>query len=200
MLSLLLLSLAGVVLTSPVALAQPLGSQVDVKSGFGDEVYVKHGLLGTKDTEIRDRLGDGYTNKQGLFSSDKGINVLGNSYTKHKGLLSGTTVEARSILGDRVESRKTFFGLGPRKTTVDFSGVGSVVEQLLGKNFASARSMMPGMGSMGMGMGMNGMPPDSRMGGAPGLPDNKLDSAAGIGTPDQQPAPPMETMPRPYGP
>jgi hypothetical protein len=195
--------MAALALLSPMASAD-VPRSLDIKSGFGEELYVKHGLLGTKDTEMKDRLGDSFKDKHGILSSDHDLNVLGNSYSKHHGLLSGNSVEMRSILGDRIESKKTFFGLGPRKTTVDLSGVSSIVQQIAGKNLASMRMTMPGMGTgmgIGPGVGSTTLPGSIGAGSGfasgfqfPGSRDADLGAAQ-----DQMPAP-METMPKPYGP
>jgi hypothetical protein len=190
---LILLSITWGLSFAPDARADKPGT-LDVRTGFGEEVMVKHGLFGTTDTEVKDRLGDAYEDKNGLFSSEQGVNFLGNSYVKHKGLLSGTTVEGRSIFGDRIESKKSFFGLGPRKTTVDLSGVGSIVQQVTNKFLQPHVPVMSPYGAFIPGS-QTGMP----------SPENNLDAAAGLSSPvkplipEGQPAP-MQAMPRPYGP
>jgi hypothetical protein len=181
----------------------------DIRTGFGEEIYVNHGLFGTHETVMKDRLGDQYVKKHGLLGTkDEGVSIFGNGYEKHKGLIGGTQAEAHDILGDRVISKKTFLGLGPRKTQVDLSGMGSVVQQVAGKVFT--RTQMPGgfpmgapdLGSVGMGvpgMGAAGMGAEGK-GFQPfaAAPDNNLDAAAGLN--DAAHAPPMQPMPRPYGP
>jgi len=211
------------------AVAQGWGT-VDVKSGFGDEVKVHHGLFGTRDTEVKDRLGDGFIDKKGYFGTkDEGVSVLGNGYQKHRGLIGGTQVEARDIFGDKVASKKTFLGLGPRVTSVDFSGVGSIVQQFAAGHL---NTRMPTSGMVPMG---------GNYGGASSLPQwtgqdnrdsrdraqpepqrdaNPLDAQAGLISPDQyklpgngtaqpgadsgvngpNPGPPMQMMPKPYAP
>src|SRR2546430_148175 len=85
---LLTISIISLVATSTAALAKR--DSLDVQTGFGEELVVKHGLFGTKTTAVKDRLGDSYVNREGIFSQDKGANVFGNGYSKHHGLIGGT--------------------------------------------------------------------------------------------------------------
>jgi len=162
---------------------------LDIRSGFGEEIMVRHGLFGTEETMAKDRLGDGYIKKHGLFGTgETGVNVFGNSYVKHKGLLGGTQVEASSIFGDRIESKKGFLGLGRRQTSVDLGGVGTVVQGL----FANHKNAFVGMGAP-MGIGQPVAPDSAALARMPGgvqgvrpswspagMPTNDLDAAAGL--------------------
>jgi hypothetical protein len=153
---------------------------LDIRTGFGEEIYVKHGLLGNEETAARDRLGDQYVNKKGILGGeDKAVNVFGNRYVKHRGAfgLGGTTVQASSILGDKIYSKKGFLGLGPRQTTVDLSGVSSVAQQLIGKLHPHPAMMMAPDGTMVP----PGAMPQGMMGAPPMVPLNQLDQAAGLG-------------------
>lgn len=172
-----------------------MGGNWNIRTGFGDEIVVHHGLFGTKETLVKDRLGDGYIKKHGWFGTkETGVNLLGNSYDKEKGLLGGTQVEASSIFGDRIESKKSFLGLGRRQTNVDLSGVGSLVQGLVASqshHFISSGMPMgqPGMMPDAFPPGMpvpGGVTPGVRPNWSPGnIPNNPLDAAAGLGQPPQ---------------
>ncbi|HEY9776894.1 MAG TPA: hypothetical protein V6C81_24230 [Planktothrix sp.] len=170
---------------------------LDIRSGYGEEIYLKHGLLGNKETAVKDRLGDEYVNKKGILGGeDKSVNVFGNGYEKHRGIfgLGGTKVEAQTMLGDKMYSHKTFFGLGPRQTTVDLSGVSSVAQGLIGKLhqqvlMPDGNMMAPGMMSPGMTAPGAGAPSVNSWGMPYIAPTNPLDAAAGLApsTPLQNP-------------
>lgn len=58
--------------TGSAAVAYNLAGNTDIRTGFGDEIVVHHGLFGTKETLAKDRLGDGYISKHGpLGTSEK---------------------------------------------------------------------------------------------------------------------------------
>lgn len=181
--------------STSAVMAYHLAGNTDIRTGFGDEIVVHHGLFGTKETLVKDRLGDGYIKKHGVLgTSESGFNLLGNSYVKKKGLIGGTEVEASSIFGDRMESKKSFFGLGRRQTNVDLSGVGSMVQGI----FANHHFVNSGM-AMGQPAPMpDTAPPGSVPSLTPGvrsnwspanIPNNPLDQAAGLGGAPAQPNP-----------
>lgn len=158
------------------------GGNLNVRTGFGDEFQIHHGLFNlTKETEVKDRLGDAYINKKGLFGTkDTGVNFLGNSYRKHKGIIGGTQVQGADIFGDRISSHKTFLGMGRRQTNVDLSGMGSLVQQFVSSRHKAPMGMPGGM----MPGAMGGPPGGQAMDQAPAMmaPANNLDAAAGLGT------------------
>lgn len=129
-----ILSLMMAATTMAPALAR--GNDVVIKNGFGEEVQIKNGFFGRKTTIVKDRLGDGYSTKKGLFGTkEQQVNVLGNSFSRKKGLLGGSDVKGSSIFGDKVETKRGIFGR--RTTTIDASGVSSVVKNLWDKNKGS---------------------------------------------------------------
>src|ERR1700733_6500339 len=101
--------------------------------GNGDGVKYKHSLLGQKSMEAEDKLGDSYVRKRGLLGVNRetGASVLGNGFDVKHGLVSGKTFKAGDIFGDSIKSKKSFFGFGPRNTTVDVHGMGNVVHGFL---------------------------------------------------------------------
>ncbi len=112
--------------------------------GNGDGVKYKHSLLGQRSMQAEDKLGDSYVHKRGLLGINRetGASVLGNGFDVKHGLVSGKTYKASDILGDSFKSKKSFFGLGPRNTTVDVHGMGNVVHSYLHRS-------EPGMGYSG---------------------------------------------------
>lgn len=126
-----LLALILVAATSAPALAR--GNDLVVKSGFGDEVTIKHGLFGRKTTTVKDRMGNGYSSKGGLFGSkESSVSVIGNNLTRKKGWFGRSEVQGSTILGDKVSTKKGLFGR--RTTTVDVSGTSSAVKGLWDKH------------------------------------------------------------------
>ncbi|MGH7489348.1 MAG: hypothetical protein ACREMY_27670, partial [bacterium] len=154
------LSIVALFAAGQAALASNSGGNFDVKDGFGEELGMRHGWFGTKQTLVKDRLGDQMYSKKGLFGTkDSQVNVFGNGYRKHKGLLSGTEVQGQDIFGDKLYSKKSWFGMGRRQTNVDVSGVSSIAQQFIGKHF-SLGNKLPGMpGVPGMGMRPGEQPP-----------------------------------------
>jgi hypothetical protein len=114
--------------------------------GNGDGVKYKHSLLGQKSMEAEDKLGDSYVRKRGLLgvNRESGASVLGNGFDVKHGLVSGKTFKAGDIFGDSIKSKKSFFGFGPRNTTVDVHGMGNIVHGYLHRT-------EPGMGYGGGG-------------------------------------------------
>src|SRR5947207_601414 len=94
------------------------GNDWTLTTGMGDGVQVKHGWFGRKSVVVKDRLGDGYATKKGLFGTTQSeANVLGNTFTKKKGLLGGSDIEGHTIFGDTITTKKGIFGR--RTTTID---------------------------------------------------------------------------------
>lgn len=122
------------VATAGSALAKGIGD-LEIKTGGGEELTIKNGWFGKKTTSAKDRLGNKVEYSKGWFGS-KGasVSVLGNTFERKKGLFGSGDIQAHTILGDTVKSKKGWFGR--RKTTVDLSGVGSVVNNYFGKKKA----------------------------------------------------------------
>ena len=78
-----------------------LPGNLTVTTGAGDGLSIKHGWFGTRDVKVKDRLGDQFERKKGLFSRKTEANLLGNQVETKKGLLSGTTVNASDMFGDQ---------------------------------------------------------------------------------------------------
>lgn len=109
------------------------GDNFTIKTGFGDEITVKKGVLGRAEKVVTDRLGDKYVQKKGMFGgTTTEVNLLGNKLKKTKGWFGGSTIEGSTILGDTVTTKKGWFGR--KTTTVDVSGVTSLVQSLLSKS------------------------------------------------------------------
>lgn len=122
-----LLALMMVAVTSAPALAR--GNDLVIKSGFGDEVLIKNGFFGRKSTVVKDRMGNGFTTRGGMFGSGQSsVNVMGNNLTRKKGWFGQSEIKGGTILGDKVSTKKGLFGR--RTTTVDVSGTSSVVKNL----------------------------------------------------------------------
>lgn len=175
----LALSILGLLAAAPSVYAKDKPGSININDGFGEQFVINNGYFGTKSVGFQDRLGNAYVNKKGLFGTkDKEVKFLGNGYRKKKGILGGTQVEATSMLGDSIQSKKTWFGLGRRKTNVNLGGVSSVVQQFAANHFAKDRLPMPDA---------NGNV----------APDNALDAAAGLSTPKPDNGlVPMEPMPK----
>jgi hypothetical protein len=99
-----------------------------VNSGEGEEAIYKRGLLGNKRTMVKDRFGDKYENKRGIFglSKDNELGVLGNGARYHKGLLGNTETDVHTMFGDSVKYKKNVFGW--RRANVDLHGVSSLLD------------------------------------------------------------------------
>jgi len=110
--------------------AQAWGS-FDVKLGKGEEVKVKKGLFGNKNLALKDRLGDQIEDSQGILGNKhQKVQFLGNGVEVNQGVLGNKSIAAGTILGDKFETRRSFFGLGPRTTHVDLSGASALAGQL----------------------------------------------------------------------
>ncbi|MGD9680704.1 MAG: hypothetical protein AB7W16_05920 [Candidatus Obscuribacterales bacterium] len=101
-----------------------------IRDGKGEELTVKKGLLGSKTTVVKDRLGNKYEKKKGLFKkSSTEASAFGNSVKKKKGLFGSSQTEVTTILGDKVTTKKGVFGR--RKTTVEAGGIADLMGQFL---------------------------------------------------------------------
>ncbi|HEY9869951.1 MAG TPA: hypothetical protein V6D08_12360 [Candidatus Obscuribacterales bacterium] len=117
------------------SLAPASADQLVIKDGFGEELSVRDGWFGRKDTVIKDRLGNKVVRKKGWFGSRQTeVNLLGNQFKKKKGWFGRSDIEASTILGDKITTRKGLFG--NRTTTVDVSGVASAIRTLFAKEEA----------------------------------------------------------------
>lgn len=156
---------------STAALADRPGN-IDLKTGFGEEFMVRHGLFGQKTVGLQDRAGDRYVKKQGLFGTkETDVNFLGNRYVKKKGLFGNRDSQVSSMFGDSITTHRGWFGLGRKQTRVDLSGMSSIVQSFVGRK---APAMGDGALPNGAGAGAAGMPPVDNG----GMPAN------GAGTPD----------------
>jgi hypothetical protein len=113
---------------------------IQVKSGQGEEFKVKHSLFGRKNIVVQDRLGDQIEHQTGLVGSKAKVQILGNGYESKTGIFGNKSYKISTILGDKVETKKTWFGLGRRKTTVDLSGTTGLVNQVLQTKVAKSKA------------------------------------------------------------
>jgi hypothetical protein len=120
--------------------AQADTSNWNIKSGFGDEITIKNGILGNKKRVVKDRLGDKYETSKGLFgNTSTEVNLLGNSYSKKKGIFGTRQTEVKSLLGDSIKTKKGWFGR--RTTTVDASGMTSLLGSAISR--ATKKPLLP---------------------------------------------------------
>lgn len=116
-------------MTAQTALAFDPGN-ISLKSGGGEELTYKKGLLGSSKVVVKDRIGNKYEKKKGMFGSrSKEVSLLGNKYKSEHGLL-GDKAEGRTFFGDTVTVKKGKWGR--RSTEVDLSGVMGVVKGVMG--------------------------------------------------------------------
>lgn len=126
--SLILASLIPFTLSSSV---YARGNDFAISDGQGEMLQVKNPLFGKKVRVVKDRLGDGFAQRQGILGgSDSEYSVLGNKVQKHKGILGNSEMSGSTIFGDRIVSRKGIFGR--RKTAVDISGSSNLIKSLIG--------------------------------------------------------------------
>ncbi len=136
------LSLAALVTLQSAALARG-GGNYNITDGYGDGFAIHHGLFGlTSQKGVQDRLGNHYVKENGLFSNKTDVNFLGNKYQRKHGLVGGTQVGVSDMLGDSIQSRKTWFGLGRRQTNVNLSGVGGIVQSFIGGKIGGGSSTL----------------------------------------------------------
>lgn len=118
-------------------------SNWSIKTGFGDEITIKNGILGDKKTVVKDRLGDKYETSKGLFgNTKKEVNLLGNSYSKKKGIFGTRETEMKTILGDSIKTKKGWL-LGRRTTQIDASGLTNLLGTAISK--ATQKPLLPPM-------------------------------------------------------
>ena len=108
-------------------LAWPIS--LTVSSGEGDEATYKQGLLGNKRTTVKDRMGDKYETKRGIFglTKDEEVGLLGNGAKYHKGILGNSETDAHTMFGDSVKYKKNVFGW--RSGKVDLHGVSEALDR-----------------------------------------------------------------------
>jgi hypothetical protein len=123
------------VLISALATVEQARAQegdIEVKSGQGEEFNIKHNLFGRQNLVLQDRLGNKIERQTGLLGDSKAnVQVLGNGYEAKKGVWGNKSYKVSTVLGDKVETKRSWFGLGRRKTTVDLSGTVGLVNQVL---------------------------------------------------------------------
>jgi hypothetical protein len=126
-----LVALVVVAVSSVPALAR--GNDLVIKTGQGEELSIRNGFFGRKTTVVKDRLGNGYATKTGLFGSkEQQVNILGNTIERKKGWFGGSNVQGSTIFGDRVSTKRGIFGR--RTTEVDVSGTANLVKSLWQKH------------------------------------------------------------------
>lgn len=130
---------AVILFASATSQAAQAGNNIELTDGKGEALVVKQDLFGNNTYAAQDRLGNKVVSKKGLFGTkSKGVSILGNTVETKTGLFGGKSYSGTTILGDKFETKRTWFGLGPRKTTVDLSGVSSLASQLLKKRSTTA--------------------------------------------------------------
>jgi hypothetical protein len=107
--------------------------KLKVTDGAGDTVEAHNYPLGLgQGFKVQDQAGDKYGYHQNLFGIYRSTDasILGNNVKVHHGLITGTSVQVNDMVGDTVKSKK-FLGIGPRITTVNASGLHSMVSGLM---------------------------------------------------------------------
>lgn len=118
-------------------------SNWSIKTGFGDEITIKNGILGNKKTVVKDRLGDKYETSKGLFGNTKNeVNLLGNSYSKKKGIFGTRETEMKTVLGDSIKTKKGWL-FGRRTTQIDASGLTNLLGTAISR--ATQKPLLPPM-------------------------------------------------------
>lgn len=131
---------------SSVAPASAGPTYFDFKTGYGDEIVINKGWLGTKHTLVKDRIGDKYENKKGLLGNKEfSAGILGNSFTKKKSILGRKEYKVQSLLGDSISYKKGWF---VRRADVDATGISSLIGQGINtlKGTMLTPQQVPGMG------------------------------------------------------
>lgn len=142
------LSLAALVTLQSAALARG-GNNYNITDGYGDGIVIQHGLFGlTSKKGVQDRLGNHYVKENGLFSNQTDVNFLGNKYQRKHGLIGGNQVGLSDMLGDSIQSKKTWFGLGRRQTNVNLSGVGGIVQSFIGGKMGGGSGTLGTLGAV----------------------------------------------------
>jgi hypothetical protein len=113
--------------------AEAKWGKLTVTDGSGDNLEMHSYPLGLgKGWQAQDQLGDSFGYKRGIFGINKTTegSVLGNNVKVHKGLISGTSVDAQDMFGDNVKSHK-FLKIGPRITTVNVQGISGLANSMM---------------------------------------------------------------------
>ena len=148
-----LVALGAVTLTANCPQAYSWGT-VDIKTGKGEEVQVKKGFFGNEKFAMQDRMGDHVVKSRGIFGNKHDeVSVMGNGASYNRNIFGVKSVAGGDMLGDKFESHRMLFGLGPRITKVDVSGATGVAEHLFSGGLSGVG---PGMSSLG-GPGMSGL-------------------------------------------
>jgi len=102
----------------------------------GDQVKVKHGLLGKK-IVVQDRNGNGFKHSKSIFGISKktDVAVLGNEASVHKTWFGFSKIEGHDMLGDTVSSKKNPLF---RNTNVNLSGADAFLSKI-----SSPKSSLP---------------------------------------------------------
>lgn len=118
-----------------------------IKTGSGDEITIKNGIFGNKSKVVKDRLGNKYESSRGLFGgTGTEVSLLGNTYSTKKGLFGTREIEAQSILGDSIKTKKGWL-LGRRTTTVDARGVTGLIGAAIKGSTGKKVNPLAGFGS-----------------------------------------------------
>lgn len=113
------------------ASVQARGNDFTISDGQGEMLQVKNPLFGKKLRVVKDRLGDGFAQQQGLLGSrDSEYSVLGNKLAHHKGILGNTEISGNTIFGDKFVTKRGIFGR--RTTAIDISGSSKLIKSLIG--------------------------------------------------------------------
>lgn len=136
----LLIVLSIATLSIPAVYAAP--QSFEITDGQGEVVKVERGWFGSKKKVVKDRMGNGYSSKKGLFgTTEQEGSVLGNSFKRKKGFFGRSDIQGSTIFGDKVTTKKGLFG--QRKTTVDVSGSAAMIKTLLGSKQPKATLSEP---------------------------------------------------------
>lgn len=134
--------------------AEALPQNFEFRDGQGEEIKIESGWFGRKKKVVKDRMGNKFESKNGLFgSSSTEASVMGNSIKRKKGLFGTSNIEGSTIFGDKVTTKKGLFGR--RTTSVDVSGSAAVLKGLFGAKppTKSLDAILPGGAADGAGIG-----------------------------------------------
>lgn len=117
-------------------------SKFSLQTGSGDEITIKKGWFGSEKKVVKDRLGDGFEQSEGIFGNKSTkVGVLGNSYSKKKGIFGTKETEVTTIFGDSLKTKKGWFG---RSTTVNASGITGLIDATIHNKLSSKLPALPG--------------------------------------------------------
>lgn len=112
---------------------------IRITDGQGEELAIKNGWFGQKTKVVKDRFGNKFESKSGLFGrSQTNLALPGLEVKRRKGLFGGSRIEGSTMFGDKVATGRGWFGR--RKTTVDVSGSANMIKSLI-----SNRSQNPAL-------------------------------------------------------